>query len=172
MHKIFFYFFLFFFYSSIVNSSENINIKLIDLNYILNNSLQGKKIMQNLDNQNKSLSEKYLEIQRKLEEDKNLILSQQNILEKDIYNEKVSVHQKNINKFNEDRKLDLKMINDYKINETNKLLKIIDNMLIEYSKNNNISLILKKESLLISSQTLDITNIILDKLNKDFKNNN
>jgi len=157
---------------SISNADDSLNVKFLDLNYILINSLEGKKIIKKIKESNNILFEKHSKIQKKLENDKNEILSQQNILEKDIYNEKVTIHQRNIEKFQKDKQSDLNKINDFKTEETNKLLKNIDRILLEYTKENDINLIFKKESLIVSNINLDITKIILENLNNDFKNNN
>ena len=47
-----------------------------------------------------------------------------------------------------------------------KLLKEINPILASYSKENNISLIIDKKNLVMGNNDLDITNIIVEKLNK------
>ena len=60
-------------------------------------------------------------------------------------------------------------MNNKKNNLINSLLNKIDKILIEYSKNNSIDVILKKESLIISNSNFDITKNILDIVNKTVK---
>ena len=57
-------------------------------------------------------------------------------------------------------------MNNKKNNLTNSLLKKIDQILIDYSKNNSIDVVFKKESLIISNSNFDITKNILDIVNK------
>ena len=61
---------------------------------------------------------------------------------------------------------DLKVLRD---NAGNQLLKIINEILGEYSAKNKISLIMEKKNVVIGKSELDITKIILDLLNKKIK---
>ena len=56
------------------------------------------------------------------------------------------------------------MIQIKKVELSNKS-KVLNDILIEYSNENSIDAIFKKESILISQNKSDITNIILDRLN-------
>ena len=60
-------------------------------------------------------------------------------------------------------------MNQKKLDLTNKLLSKLNDILIEYKKKNSIDMIVKKESVLIISNELDITKIILDEFNKRIK---
>ena len=76
------------------------------------------------------------------------------------------------------------LINDYQItkNKSNKIvndekkkysliiLKNINPILTNYAKENNITLILEKKNILVGVKTLDVTNVILNLLNKETKN--
>ena len=48
-----------------------------------------------------------------------------------------------------------------------KLLKKLDPILSNYIKDNNISLIVDKKTIILGNKDLDITNIIVEKLNKE-----
>ena len=82
--------------------------------------------------------------------------------------------QSNINKL----KLEIKNYNDnrdkinndfnkLRIDSTNKLLKLINPILVSYSNDKSISLILKKRDLVIGKTELDITDEIILIINKD-----
>ena len=58
---------------------------------------------------------------------------------------------------------------EYKNKARIQFLKEIQNILAEYSKDNSLSVILKKESILIGKTNLDITNDILELYNKKIK---
>ena len=61
------------------------------------------------------------------------------------------------------------MINNFKklkVDNTNKLSKSINVILVEYSKDNSISFILQKKNLIIGKTELDITDKIIKIVNK------
>ena len=61
------------------------------------------------------------------------------------------------------------MINNFKklkIDNTNKLLKLINPILVEFSKNNSISILLQKKNVIIGKTELDITDKIIKIVNK------
>ena len=57
----------------------------------------------------------------------------------------------------------------YKNKARLEFLKIVQSILAEYSKNNSLSMILKKENILIGKTNLDITSEILKIFNKEIK---
>ena len=65
-----------------------------------------------------------------------------------------------------------KIISDFKklkIENTNKLLKQINPILVKFSNDNSISLILQKKNLVVGKNELDITDKILEIVNNDIK---
>ena len=97
-------------------------------------------------------------------------MSQKNILEKKEFDKKVSLHQKNVKTYNDKRNKVFKKINSNRLIMQNKLLKKIDEILLDYVDEKKIDMIIKKESLIISNSSLDITKNILENLNKKYKN--
>ena len=62
------------------------------------------------------------------------------------------------------------MINNFKklkVDNTNKLSKSINKILVEYSEDNSILFILQKKNLIIGKTELDITNKIIKIVNKN-----
>ena len=76
---------------------------------------------------------------------------------------------KKVSEFQNKKQNDLNIINQKKLDLTNKLLSKLNDILIEYKQKNSIDMIVKKESVLIISSELDITKIILDEFNKKIK---
>ena len=80
--------------SNFTIASENLNLKYIDLNFIINNSIIGEKIKDNLKNKNEIINKEHAKIEKNLKNKKNELISQQNILEKNEFEKKVLEHQK------------------------------------------------------------------------------
>ena len=163
---------LYFFLNNIVLANEKINLRYIDMNYIINNSDIGKKIIKKLEDENTKNINLFKNEEKKLAKTKSEILAQKNVISEDEFEQKVIKHQENLNIYQNKRKKSFEVMNNTKNNLTNSLLKKIDQILIDYSKNNSIDLVLKKESLIISNSNLDITKNILDIVNKTVKDIN
>jgi len=144
-------------------------IAFIDLNYLYNNSVAGKKINDQIKNKREKINAEFQKGKKKIDGEKEKLLSQKNViaeeefkikfvqLENEIkdFNSKISDKQKEISKYN----------NKAKIEFSNKLRLILQ----EYSKENSIAMIIRKENLLIGKSSLDVTKSILDLLNKNVK---
>ena len=163
---------LFFFLNNIVFGNEKINLRYIDMNYIINNSDIGKKIIKKLEDENAKNINLFKNEEKKLAKTKSEILSQKNVISKDEFEQRVIKHQENLNIYQNKRKKSFEDMNNKKNILTNSLLKKIDQILIDYSKNNSIDVVLKKESLIISNSNFDITKNILDIVNKTVRDIN
>ena len=155
-----------------INSFSQNNIVYLDIQFIIDNSDIGKFYKTKMDeisnkNINQLTSDKTLI--KKMETDLN---NQKNILsEKEIKN-KVEELNKLINSYQSKRSKQKKEFL-YKKNEySSKILQILNPIISEYADNNNISLVLKKKNILLGQKSLDITNLILDKINQETKNKN
>ena len=142
------------------------------MNYIINNSDIGKKIIKKLEDENAKNINLFKNEEKKLAKTKSEILSQKNVISKDEFEQRVIKHQENLNIYQNKRKKSFEDMNNKKNILTNSLLKKIDQILIDYSKNNSIDVVLKKESLIISNSNFDITKNILDIVNKTVRDIN
>ena len=62
------------------HAEANNNIKFIDINYIVNNSISGKKLNQLIESKNKKIKSDLKDLSKTLEKKKNKIIAQKNIL--------------------------------------------------------------------------------------------
>ena len=150
-------------------SNEKNTIRYIDLNFIINESIAGKKIKQTLESENSKKIEEFKKIENTLLKKKNEILSKQNILSKEDFEKNVIDHQNKVSDLQRKKKKNFDEFNKKKINLTNLLLKEVDKILLNFSKTNSIDMILKKEFLIISNSKLDITKEILELVDKEVK---
>ena len=156
-----------FFTNSKIDANES--IRFVDLDYIFINSQAGNK----LNNQLKSLQKKdntlILSLKEKLKSSEENLLNQKNVLSEDEYNKRFT-----------DLKIEFEELNQLISKKNNNFSKIqneaqskfsneISILLQEYSSNNNIGIILNKKTILIGNNSLDITDIILEKFNDKMK---
>ena len=166
MSKKIFFNFLFLILISNASLSDENKVYFLDINFIINNSNIGKKLLNELNQKNKDLNLTHSNKEKELENKKNEILSQQNILEKKDFEIKVTNHQKNVDKYLKQKNTDFEELRKIRMDKTNEILGLINEILLNYSKQQNIDMIFNKESLIISNEKFDITNQIIDILNK------
>ncbi len=80
--KFFFKNIIFFFLLISISEASN-NIRYVDINFIVNNSISGKDLNQIVEKKNKKIISELNNMRKKLEEKKNKIVSQKNILKKE-----------------------------------------------------------------------------------------
>ena len=96
--KIIFFFLIF----NISNANEN--IRFININFIINNSDAGKTLNNLIEKKNKKFTNELNKIGKSLEEKKNKIISQKNILKKEEFEKLIKEYDIEVKDFNEKRK--------------------------------------------------------------------
>ena len=160
---------IFFLITLSAKSENNIPVKYIDMNRIVNDSVVGKKIKEVIMSDRKKLNDKHSNLEKKLEKQKNEILAKKNILSDEEFKNEVGKHQESVSKYQLQRKQDLEKMSQKNIKLSRDFMIKVDKIVIEYSKKNSIDLLLKKDALIVSNSSLDITNDILSEVNKNIK---
>ena len=167
------FFLIFFMLNTNVLSNEDKQfqypVKYIDLNFIVSNSVVGKKINELITNESNKLIGKHKKEEEKLRNKKNEILTKKNILSEKEFENEVKEHQKNVDKYHSEKKEDLNKLNKKNIDLSRNFMIKIDKIVIEYAKNNSIDLLLKKDALIVSNSQLDISKDILKEVDNKLK---
>jgi Skp family chaperone for outer membrane proteins len=153
-----------FFLTNLLNAQEK--IAFIDLNYIYSNSKIGKKIIKDIDNKQNKINKDFKEFQKKLDDEKNNLLSKKNVLNEDEYKKRVIELENNLKKYNEVISKKNKDLLEFRKKSKNEFAISLRSTLEKYAQENKISMILRKEQLLLGEKNLDITKEILELINK------
>ena len=149
-----------------VNSFAAEKIVYLDLDYLLANSNKGKLVVLDLENINKKNVQMFKEKESLLNKEEKKLIQQKNILSNEIYSEKVNDLKKKINIYREEKKILINKFKKQREENINNFLKIVDKILAEYVKKNSIDLVLNKKDILMGKNNYNITNEIMDILNK------
>ncbi len=158
-------FFLFFYTKSFADEK----IVYLNVNLLLTSSESGIYINNELQKINKKNLDEFKKIETSIKSEEDKLLKQKNILKEDEFNNKVEILRE---KYKSYQKLKSKKNNDLKVlrdNSRNQILKIINEILAEYSTKNNISMVIEKKNVVIGKTDLDITKNILNLLNIKIK---
>ena len=94
------------------------------------------------------------------------MINQKNVLAEDEYKKKLVSLENNLKKYNEIISQKNKDLLDYQNKSKNDFANKLKSTLEKYAKENSISMILRKEQLLIGINSLDVTKDILELVNK------
>ena len=141
-------------------------IAFIDLNFVYSNSKIGKKIIKEISNKQENINKDFKDFQNKLDKEKEKLLSQKNVLAEDEYKKKIIALEQDLKKYNEIISKKRKDLIDYQNKSKNEFIKKLQSTLQKYASENSLSLILRKEQILIGSNQLDVTKDILELVNK------
>ncbi len=160
--------FIIFFYSQNY-SYANQKVAYIDINFIMNNSNIGIKLLKKLEKTNKSNLKTLNTKKDEILKQKNDIEKTKNVLSKEELKNKIENQKKNISEFNDIKKNLSKEINLIKEKETKKIITKINPLLEDYMKKNSIEILLRKESIYLSKNENDITKDVLNLVNQKLK---
>ena len=139
----------------------------MDMKFVLNNSQAGKGAQDYLKKTFKEKQKKFSDMEKNLKKEEDDLLAKKKILTKTEYTEKMNNLRKKVIDYQSERRTALDKIAKQKTDARELLLEKLDPILKSYIKEGNISVVIDKKNILIGNAELDITNIIIDKLNKE-----
>ena len=151
--------------------AENL-IVYIDMEKILNESKSGMSINKQLEKIHKMNIKEFKKIEDELKKKEESIIAQKNILSKEDYAKKIKILRDNTNSYRKNRQEKINLLTKKRMESSSKLLSIINPILSDYSKVNNISIILQKKNVVLAKTDLNITNKIIDILNSKIESIN
>ena len=139
---------------------------------ILNESKSGISINKQLEKIHKMNIKEFKKIEDELKKKEESIIAQKNILSKEDYTKKIKILRDNTNSYRKNRQEKINLLTKKRIESSEKLLSIINPILSDYSKVNNISIILQKKNVVLAKTDLNITNKIINILNSKIESIN
>ena len=142
-------------------------IVVLDMKYVLNFSKSGKGAQDFLKKSFTDKQKKFADIEQNLKNEEIDLLEKKTILSKEEYSKKADELRKKVIDYQSQRRASLDKIATQRAQSRETLLKTIDPILNTYMKENNISLVIDKKDMLGGKPEYDITQIIVEKLNKE-----
>ena len=141
----------------------------LDFKFILNESEAGKKaqnfLKNKLDKGIKSLKDK----EKKIQEEEKKIIQQKKIISAEDYKKKVTELRKKVSSLQKERNTLLETVAKQRSKARTELLKNLNPIIKKYMEDNKIRVVLDKKSILLGDVNLDLTNKIIELLNKELK---
>jgi Skp family chaperone for outer membrane proteins len=156
---------------SIPVSAEQ-KIVFVDMDKLVSVSKPGSSIFNQLKDINKKNLNFLKEEEKRFKEKEKKLIAQKNIISEADFQNQIKELRSEVNNYNQNRSDMIEKFNKLKVDNTNKLLKLINPILAKFSNDNEISIILQKKNLIIGKTELDITDEVIKIINneiKDFK---
>ena len=141
-------------------------IVFFDIDYVISKSKAGNKITKKLEKINQNNIKILNEEKKKLDKELSEIKKVQNVIEKKELQKKVKLHNSNLIEFNKKKKEITNKLKNTKKKEIVQLVNKINPIIEEYMNTNSIDIILSKQGVYISKTNHDITQNILEIVNK------
>jgi len=154
--------------SSVYSSGNTV---FLDIDYILNNSNLGKSIYIELEKLNSSNIKKLSSKEILLKEKKLAIDKTKNISSKEKLDKDINIFNKEVEQYRLEKNKLLKNFKNKKKRELDNFLIKINPLIQEYMKNNSIDIVLEKNQIFMGNSLKDVSNDIINLINKNFKNN-
>ena len=146
------------------------NIALIDLNFIINNSILGKKVIEKLENINIKNLDLLKKEQKLLNNERDEIEKTKNILSKEELDKKILNLNNKSQNFIKKQELLSSEFNELKQSEMSDLINKINPIIEKYMIENKIDLMLKKENIYISKIEHDVSKAIINLIDNNYSN--
>ena len=144
-------------------------IAFINMDKVITTSNPGSSILKQLSDLNKK-NLKFLKNEKKrFKEKETKLISQKNIISETDFKKKLDGLKSEIKDYNHDRIKMTEEFNKLKVDNTNNLLKLINPILVKFSTDKEISIILQKKDLVVAKIELDITDEIIKIVNAEVK---
>ncbi len=154
-------------------SAENVygqNIAYANIDSVIKNSNVGKKIISYFSNKNNELIKDFKNKEKIFKEKEQSLKSKKNILDNNEYIKKVDEIKKEINLFNIEHKKKINQIKTENDEVLKALMNEINKILKEFAETNNIDIIFSSNQMLIGKSKLDVSNDLLNIVNKQITN--
>ena len=164
--RFFFCTFIIFYSSS--SYSESL-IVFLDMDKIMLQSKAGKSITIQLEKLHKKNITTFKQKEDELKNKETSIVSQKNVLSNEKFEKKINSLRKEANEYRIQRRDLINSLTEKRVEAQNKLIKTLNPILADYSKKNSISMIIQKKNIIIGKTELEITDDILEILDKSLK---
>ncbi len=164
------FFIIFLFFISIKNYAyTESNLAYLDMQYIMEKSLVGQSLKNQLEKLHKKNLSYFKEKEDSLKKKENEILTKKNILSKDEFQKEISKLRDDVKNYNKERNERIDSLTKKRLETMEKILKDLSPILAEFSKENNISIIIDKKNIIVGKTELNITEKILNLLDSKIK---
>ena len=144
----------------------NTSIAIVDLNLVLSDSKAAKNATKQFEAFQKSTEDEILASDKKMLEERNKLIEQQSVIAPEAFELKAKDYEKKLQTYQVEKQEKLRKLEGGLQRARNEILENVKPILEELSKELGVTVILEKNSVLLSASNMDITENLIKKLNK------
>ena len=163
------YYLIIFFILFFTNSYANNKIVFVDMDYLIKNSSIGKKIINQLEKEDKKNIDILKKREVSLKKIENEIKKKQNIISQEELQKEVNLLKEKISEFKSEKNKMVQNFSKLKNDELNKILKEFNIIIQQYMSKNSIDIVFDKKNIYIGKSSIDITLKVLENIENELK---
>ena len=164
-------FFIFFFLVLSLNFSEaEDRVSYIDADYLLTNTVAGKKLINTLKKQEELIINKFKSNDDNFKNEEKKILAKKNLISKEEINNELKLLQIEFEKYKKERIEEIDKLKNIRNINIENFLNLINPIIEEYMADNSIYMIIDKKNVFIANKDYDITNNLIELIDNQIKN--
>jgi Skp family chaperone for outer membrane proteins len=145
----------------------NTSIAIVDLNLILSDSKAAKDATKQFEAIQKNTEEEIIESDKIMIEERNKLIEQQSVIAPEAFELKAKDYEKKLQNYQSEKQNKLRNLEGVLQKARNEILENVKPILEELSNELGVTVILEKNSVLLSATNMDITEDVIKKLNKE-----
>ena len=154
-------------YNVLAETYPNTSIAIVDLNLILSESKAAKGATKDFENIQKDTESEIVESDKLMLEERNKLIEQQSVIAPEAFEVKAQDYEKKLQNYQAEKQNKLRKLEGVLQQARNEILENVKPILEELSKELGVTVILEKNSVLLSATNMDITDEVIKKLNKE-----
>jgi Skp family chaperone for outer membrane proteins len=144
----------------------NTSIAIVDLNLILSDSKAAKAATKDFEKIQKDTESEIVESDKLMLEERNKLIEQQSVIAPEAFELKAQDYEKKLQNYQAEKQNKLRKLEGVLQKARNEILESVKPILEELTKELGVTVILEKNSVLLSATNMDITDQVIKKLNK------
>ncbi|MDC0895656.1 OmpH family outer membrane protein [Candidatus Pelagibacter sp.] len=157
------------FFTFINTSISNENLGFVNVDYLIQNSNFGKKLLANINNKDKKNLDNLKKKNQILQDLESSIKKKKNVISEDAYNKEVIEFKKKFQEFSKEKNKIVQEFNIFKKKEIENIFKKINPIINDYMEENSVNLLFDSKNIFMGVKKLNLTEDILKKINNELK---
>ena len=158
---------IFFSFTNASISKENIGF--VNVDYLIQNSNIGKKLLADINDKDKKNLDNLKKKNKILQDLESSIKKKKNVISDEAYNKEVIDFKKKFQEFSKEKNKIVKEFNIFKKKEIENIFKKINPIINDYMEENSVNLLFDSKNIFMGAKKLNLTEDILKKINNELK---
>ena len=145
------------------------NIGFVNVDYLIQNSNIGKRLLANIKDKDKKNLDNLKKKNKILQDLETSIKKKKNVISDEAYNKEVIDFKKKFQEFSKEKNKIVKEFNVFKKKEIENIFKKINPIINNYMEENSVNLLFDSKNIFMGAKKLNLTEDILKKINNELK---